>query len=91
MDRGEAAAGYSGGVPYEFIDVTDKEDDPKLILRDGFVPALVATPVPGKVAVLSDAGAETLRSSGFEVDDPSPSSSVELAVRGGWPTPSPDP
>jgi len=40
IDRGDVAAGYSGGVPYVFRDIADNVDDPKLILSDGFVPAL---------------------------------------------------
>ena len=72
IDRGDVAAGYSGGVPYVFIDVTDSEEDPKPILRGGFGPV---APTPGRVVVLSDAGAETLRKSDFGGDDPGPSSS----------------
>lgn len=82
IDRGDVAAGYSGGVPYVFRDIADNVDDPKLILSDGFVPALNGVPEPGSVVVLSDAGAETLRSSGLDADGPRPSSSEEIADRG---------
>jgi len=80
-DRGEFVAGYSGGVPYVFKDVTDKADDPKLMFRVGLF--ALGVEAPGRVVVLSDAGAETLRRSNLDDDGPRPSSSGGIADRGG--------